>query len=94
MKQRNLILAALVLLFCAKGALAADNEVQASGVQDAAVEAARIAEVEALLKRLGELGAIGMDEKENIRVRKSVLDKLKTQGRFNEVTASFSSVCD
>lgn len=92
MKRRSMILTMIFTALCAKGA-AADIGAQAKSVYDAK-DAEKIAETNALLGRLAELGALDIDENENIRVKKSVLDKLKEQGRVQELQAHASIVCD
>lgn len=93
MKQRNVILTMIFASLFAKGAAAADVELRVGSVYDAK-DAEKIEEANVLLKRLAELGALDIDENQNIHVKKSVLDKLKEQGRVQEIQARAGSICD
>lgn len=96
MKKQELILTMLLTAFVAKGAQAAGVR---GGNADARIatdaqEEAKIEETNALLNRLAEIGALDVDENENVKVKKSVLDELRKQGRIKEIQARFGSICD
>lgn len=92
MKQRNVILTMIFAIFCAKSA-AANTDFRAVSIYDAK-DAEKIEEANVLLGRLAKIGALEIDENENIRIKKSVLDKLKEQGRVQEFATGNSIVCD
>jgi len=96
MRKSNVILTLLFAAFFAKAAQAGGVT---SGSPDAAVasdsqQSQKIEEANALLQRLAELGALDVDENENVKVKKSVLDELKKQGRVKEMQARAGIVCD
>lgn len=96
MKKRNVILTLLFAAFFAKGAQAGGVK---SGSPDAGVvadsqESEKLEEANALLQRLAEIGALDVDESENVKVKKSVLDELRKQGRVKEIQARAGIVCD
>ena len=87
MKRRNAILTILFTAFFAKSAFAAESV-------EVAVQDDKAEEVRALLNRLVEIGALEVDKDNNVRVKKSVVDQLKMQGRVEEAMASYGSICD
>ena len=96
MKNRNVILTLIFAALLTKGAHAAGV---GNGDADARIatdtqESEKIAEANALLNRLAEIGALDVDENENVKVKKSVLDELRKQGRIKEIQARFGSICD
>jgi hypothetical protein len=96
MKKRNMILTILI-------AACFGNAAQAGGVKSGSPDAEvvtdtqgaeKIDEANALLQRLAEIGALDVDENENVKVKKSVLDELRKQGRVKEIQARAGIVCD
>lgn len=92
MKQREAIVSAIfsVLLM---GASSAHGNCKDKSVYDTQ-ESNRLAEVSDLLKRLHELGALEIGGQEDVQVKKSVLDELRSQGRVEELEVVHGIVCD
>ena len=95
MKRPNLILSILVAVGIVSPAMASINSRQtARSIYDAR-ENDRLDEIQALLERLSEMGALQVDENQDVKVEKSVLDKLRAQGRVNQQFAGGSTgLCD
>lgn len=92
MKRRNVILTMLFAAFFAKGAQANTNATGRMNLNEAR-ENAKLDEVQSLLERLTEANALEVDENGNVRVKPSVVEKLRSQGRMLMQTASFGSIC-
>jgi hypothetical protein len=90
MKQRNLILSAIFVALCANGAYAT---APAAEVLSGSNEKAQLDEVQILLERLSQAKALEVDEDGNVRVKPSILEKLKRDGRMETQMASFGSIC-
>lgn len=90
MKQRNLILTAIFAALCANGAYAA---APATGVLSESNEKAQLDEVQILLERLSQAKVLEVDEAGNVRVKPSILEQLKRDGRMETQMASFGSIC-
>jgi hypothetical protein len=95
MKRHNVIMAILFALVFAKGAggqTAAPAPQTPSGV-DAKDDDANLNEVQALLEQLNNAHALEVDENGNVRVKPSIIEKLKHDGRMQMAPASFGSIC-
>lgn len=90
MKQRNVILTAIFAALCANGAYAS---APAAEVLSESNEKAQLDEVQILLERLNQAKAIEVDEAGNVRVKPSILEQLKREGRMQTQMASFGSIC-
>jgi hypothetical protein len=92
MKSHNLMLPVLLAAFSAgvAGANVRQNVPTAAEIR----EAQRLEETEALLSRLNEIGALEVNEQEDIRVKKSILEKLKARGRFKEMAGGAGGLCE
>ena len=93
MKRHNVILTMLFAAFFAKGAQANTNATEVISPADSH-ENANLDEVQALLERLTDAHALEVDDNGNVRVKQSIVDKLKRDGRLQMQTASFGSICN
>lgn len=91
MKKQNTILMTLVALLLTKSAYANVNS--SDVVATDPKEKASLAEVQTLLERLTEANALEIGEDGNVRLKPSVLDKLKSSDRFQKVSSAWSIIC-
>ena len=89
MKRRNVILTMVFAVLFAKGAQADE----AGSVYEEA-DSGNIEEASSLLGHLAEIGAVEVDQNENVYVKKSVVEKLKKTGRVQDIAAKAGTLCD
>lgn len=96
MKRHNLILTALftACLMNNVQARAQDTTPATTAVADEGQENAKLDEIHAMLRQLADAKAIEIDEGGNIRVKQSVVETLRSQGRLNSAVAGAGHICD
>lgn len=97
MKKNEVIFMVLfAALLTSRGAKASANEsadLRAETI-NRSQDFERLEETNALLQRLDEIGALEVDEGQNVKVKKSVLEDLRKQGRVKQMKTAFGIVCD
>ena len=91
MKPTNYIAAIILATSVAESALA---NVDSKARLNFYTEEAQIAEIQGLLGRLYDVGAIEIDQYGNVHVKPSVLDQLKNEGRYKVMSSHVGSICD